>query len=769
MRPGGGRGEGTRGEAALAGGLSGQTAGSRWARAGQHVGIDESVLMKSPTCLKAAGPAGWAGPGPCMRADPGVAGRGRALHGLGQIAAGLLIFGVYLAVAHIPHFDLAAANARGHGLLQAEQWLEIDAERAANRWLAGQPVMAVLAAWEYAVTYVVTTFAVLGWVWWRRQRDYPWARNTLLWTTLAAIACFAAWPTTPPRLLHGSGFSDIVAIHHPFLSWGSGAVSAGANQFAAMPSLHVGWAVWVTAVSLRVRAAPLGNGLAVLHVVVTVAVVMATANHYLLDVVGGAMIAGLAVGAEQLRAGRASRDRGERVAAPDEFFLHVESATVQQTVGGFVILDTGHTAKPPELADFRRLLARRIDGMPRFRQRLRPAGRWRHAQWVPADVDLGWHVREYRLAGRGGRDALAEQVSRLAERQLDRSRPLWQIWFVPNVGPAEAAVVAIVHHAVADGLGVVDTLRQLFDPLLPEPDLSGIRQPPRPLRAVATMTGLIQLAADGGADQLPFVLPLSGRRRYRFAATPLAPVRELARSAGCRVTDVLLAALGQALAEVLAARGAATEDRWLRAAVPLTTRPPAPAGTGRRAEAGNRTTALRLDVPLGQMPPLERLRRVSAGARARHRSGRGMAAALVMRLMGILPPAAHRLAARGVYTGRHLTAIVSNMPGPVVGLSMAGAPVRDTYPILPLADRVPLGVGTLGWAGWFCLAVITDPAALPEADVLAARIIEVVEQMQQETRPEAPRPLGDGPASGEGRDGSSAAHDGTGCVRAGGG
>jgi diacylglycerol O-acyltransferase len=252
-----------------------------------------------------------------MRADRGVAGRGRELHGLGQIAAGLLIFGVYLAVAHIPHFDLAAANARGHGLLQAEQWLGIDAELAANRWLAGQPVMAVLAAWEYALTYVVTTFAVLGWVWWRRPGDYPWARNTLRWTTLAAIACFAAWPTTPPRLLPGSGFSDLVAIHHPFLSWGSGAVSAGANQFAAMPSLHVGWAVWVTAVSLRVRAARLGNGLAVLHVVVTVAVVMATANHYLLDVVGGAMIAGLAVGAEQLRAGRASRDRGERVAAPD--------------------------------------------------------------------------------------------------------------------------------------------------------------------------------------------------------------------------------------------------------------------------------------------------------------------------------------------------------------------------------------------------------------------------------------------------------------------
>ena len=716
--------------------------------------------MTVPGAPGTAGRPGWPWPWQRQRARrrPARAQEASRLpHGLTQIGIALLTFAVYLVVARLPHAGLAAANLHGEELLRAERWLGIDIELAADRWLAGHLLLAQVAAWEYAVTYIVTTFAVLGLIWWRRPAEYAWARNTLLLTTLIAIACFAAWPATPPRLLPGSGFIDVVALSHPFLSWGgSTAVSAGANQLAAMPSLHVGWAVWVTAVTIRARANRTGYALAFLHLAVTIVVVVATGNHYLLDVAGGAAVVGLAIGIEKSRSavtgwiGRARRS--ERVAAPDEFFLYVESPTAQQPVGGFVMLDFSQLAGPPTLADVRLLLTERVERMPRFRQRLVPASRWRHTRWETVGVDIDWHVREHRLEPEGGRAALAEFVGQLAEQQLDRDRPLWQIWLVPNVGPAEGSVVAILHHAVADGLGVVDTLRQMFDPMLPEPDLSGIRRPAWPVRVAASVAGLAQLAADGGADQLPIVQPLTGQRRYRFAATPLEPGLELARTAGSRVTDVLLAAVGQAVTDLLAARGVASDGRWLRAAVPQTTRLPAPAGTGRRAEAGNRTSALRLDVPLGDMPALERLRRTAAGARARRRSGRALAAAMVMRGLGILPPRLHRWAARAVYNGRYLTAIVSNMPGPSVTLSMAGAPIRDTYPILPLADRVPLGVGTLGWSGRFCLSVITDPAVFPEAGALATRTVEVIEQMERDAwqRPGGAQagPAGQGAAAG---------------------
>ena len=421
--------------------------------------------------------------------------------------------------------------------------------------------------------------------------------------------------------------------------------------------------------------------------------------------------------------------RGERVAAPDEFFLHVESAEVPQPVGGYILLGLGAGQAPPDVAQVCRLLTQRIARMPRFTSRLQPPGLLRHSRWVPTEVRLEDHVREYRLPAPGGHDGLVRLASRLSEQQLDRSRPLWQLWIVPEVGRRKAAVIGIMHHAIADGLGVVDILRQLFDPELPLPDLSGLRRPAWPVRAAAAVTGLAQLAADGRAQPLPTTLPLTGRRSYRTRTVPLATVRAASRRTGARITELLLAATGQALSEVLAERGEQLAGRRLRVALPVTTRVPAPAATGWHAEAGNKTAALRVDVPLGPMRPEERLRRTARNAERGRRSGRALATGLVMRALGLLPPALHRLVARRIYSGRFLAAIVSNMPGPSTQLYFTGLPIGDTYPILPLADRVPLGVGTLGWGEQFCLSVLTDSAVLPEADRLAERMAATIVEM----------------------------------------
>lgn len=661
--------------------------------------------------------------------------RPSAVHGSRQLAAALLVFAGYLIVTHGLAVNRPAADARAELLLHIEKSLRLDWELAADNWLAHHPLLGVLAAWEYATTYIVTTFLLLGWLWWRRPQRYPWARNTLAWTTLIAIICFAVIPTTPPRLLAGAHYPDIVARFHPVASWGSG-ISASADQFAALPSLHIGWAAWVAAVSLRAGLSRRGYTLAAAHLVVTAVVVVATGNHYILDVVAGIALVWAAVVLERIRAGVFARirrtNRGVRVAAPDEFFLHVETPTVQQPVGGFVILDSGRATSTLDLAAIRTLVAERLPRMPRFQELLRPATRWRHARWLPApDVDLGWHVREHVLPGAGGRGALAGFVARLAEQELDRSRPMWQVWFVPNAGPDEAAAIGIMHHAFADGLGVVDILRQLFDPELPPPDLSGLRLPSLPVRAAGITSGLVQLAADGRGDRLPFTAPLSARRHYSTAVAPLAAVRELARQTGTRVTDVLLAATGEAISRLLAQAGARTRGLRLRAAVPQTTRPPTPEGTGRRVQVGNLTAALRLDVPLDVMPVLDRLRATSTLAEPRRRSGRALATTAVMRLLGVLPPPMNRRVARAVYRSPFFTAIVSNMPGPSVELRMASAPIKDVYPIVPLAEGVPLGIGTLGWAGQLCLGAVTDPRRLPTAPTLASLTVAAIEEMCQ--------------------------------------
>jgi hypothetical protein len=121
-----------------------------------------------------------------------------------------------------------------------------------------------------------------------------------------------------------------------------------------------------------------------------------------------------------------------------------------------------------------------------------------------------------------------------------------------------------------------------------------------------------------------------------------------------------------------------------------------------------------------------------------------------MRVVGLLPPPLHRRVARAMYQRRYFTAIVSNMPGPTAELSMAGAPIKDVYPILPLAEGVPLGVGTLGWAGQFCLSVITDAQRLPEADALVTGILQAIERMRLELPelPEQPELPGEAAADG---------------------
>src|SRR5262249_47874439 len=283
------------------------------------------------------------------------------------LVAALLVWAGYLIVTHGVPLDRLAADARGRWLLDIEKALRLDWELAADRWLAQYRFLGWLAAWEYATTYILTTFVLLGWLWWRRPHRYPWARNVLAWTTLLAIVCFAVIPTTPPRLLPAGHYIDNVAPFHPVASWGSG-ISASADQFAALPSLHIGWAAWVAVVSLRAGMSRTACSLAAFHLVLTTVVIVATGNHYILDVVAGLLLVWGAGVIERLREGGVAwlrlASRGARVAAPDEFFLHVEEPTVQQPVGGFVMLDRSRAAGPLDLAAIRALVAERMPRMP---------------------------------------------------------------------------------------------------------------------------------------------------------------------------------------------------------------------------------------------------------------------------------------------------------------------------------------------------------------------------------------------------------------------
>jgi hypothetical protein len=189
--------------------------------------------------------------------------------------------------------NLSTADSHGHALLSAETWLHLDFERSMNLWLDHTPVIAVMASYFYATLHFIVTPLVLIWLYRKHPVSYPKARTTLAVATVTGLLIFWLVPTTPPRLLPGAGFHDSMAGVAGWGWWGAeGSAPKGlgslTNQLAAMPSLHVGWALWAGYWIFHNARRNWVKTLGVLYPILTALVVMSTANHYLLDVLAGA-------------------------------------------------------------------------------------------------------------------------------------------------------------------------------------------------------------------------------------------------------------------------------------------------------------------------------------------------------------------------------------------------------------------------------------------------------------------------------------------------
>ena len=151
---------------------------------------------------------------------------------------------------------------------------------------------------------------MLGWLWWARADIYRPLRNSLVLINVLAFIVFWRYPVAPPRML--SGFTDVVASTHAIGSWHDGALASQANQLAAMPSLHIAWAVWCSVAIWRATGRVWIRTLGIVYPFVTAFAVLATGNHFVLDIVGGVLVAL----ASFAIVGLASRLRAAPVALP---------------------------------------------------------------------------------------------------------------------------------------------------------------------------------------------------------------------------------------------------------------------------------------------------------------------------------------------------------------------------------------------------------------------------------------------------------------------
>jgi diacylglycerol O-acyltransferase len=633
-----------------------------------------------------------------------------------ELLIGVATFAVYLLVESVGGVGRqAAALANGEWIFRTERSLHLDLELSANRWLDRHDLVRVLFNYEYGTTYAIVAFGLLFWLLWKRPDEYRRARTSFVVLNLIAFACFWLYPVMPPRLLSGHGFVDTVTAGNTVGSWGTPLVS-DANQLAAMPSLHVAWALWVSVVLARLSGRRLVQVISALHVALTLCVVVTTANHYVLDAVGAAVLVLLAVSLPY-RLG----SEEEPVPAADAFFLRIESPSWPQQVGGVVPLDVA--GGPVSHARVVEVVKNELHRLPRFRQVLyQPESRWARTRWRNADpLDWDWHVPLIDLSRPdgtpGGQAAFDRLVAELAGTELPRDRPLWRLVVVHGVEPDQAAVVLIVHHVVADGIGTVAQALHLLRPILPDPFAgAGARGPGRLARGVGVAVGLGQLATDGTAPQLWTIeRPVSERgnaaREFRRVTVSLADVRSIARSHQARVSDVLMCAVAGGLARL---ELPGSPERF-RVAVPLMVREP-----GAAAE-GNVTAAVMIDLPIASLIETDRLKIISRRSARLRTPTRALASRWVMASVGgLMPVPLHGWFARTVYGSRYFNGIVSNMPGPAGQLSLAGTPVVAAYPLLPLAPETPLVVGTLGWNGELCISVTTGDRLLPYTDELIA-------------------------------------------------
>jgi len=194
---------------------------------------------------------------------------------------------IYDAITNLAPLRLHAAIIHAQGVLNLEQSLHLDPELALDRWLAGHHTLGLILSDYYDNAHFVVTLGLLGWVWWRRTDIYRPLRNALVLVNVLAFIVFWRYPVAPPRMLVSDGFTDVVASTHAFGSWHTGVLASQANQLAAMPSLHISWAVWCTLVLWRISQRRWVRVLAVLYPCLTALAVLATGNHFVLDIVGG--------------------------------------------------------------------------------------------------------------------------------------------------------------------------------------------------------------------------------------------------------------------------------------------------------------------------------------------------------------------------------------------------------------------------------------------------------------------------------------------------
>jgi hypothetical protein len=225
----------------------------------------------------------------------------RTLRWWHEVVFVLVFYGVYSAIRNTQG---SARVASEHAFHNAKRVIRIENDLGVfhEAWIQHRFIhmKTFIQFWNvfYGSAHFIVTIVALIWLFRRSPERYPVWRNTLAFTTGLALIGFALFPLMPPRLLHtipGThyGFVDTLQSVGGLWSFDSGTMKDISNQYAAMPSLHCAWATWCALVMYPMVKRPWAKALVVIYPFLTVFGIVVTANHYLLDAVGGLFVLGM--------------------------------------------------------------------------------------------------------------------------------------------------------------------------------------------------------------------------------------------------------------------------------------------------------------------------------------------------------------------------------------------------------------------------------------------------------------------------------------------
>jgi diacylglycerol O-acyltransferase / wax synthase len=435
----------------------------------------------------------------------------------------------------------------------------------------------------------------------------------------------------------------------------------------------------------------------------------------------------------------------DRLTGLDSSFLHMERAGAHMHVASTSIFE----GPAPSHAEFRDHISSRLHLVPRFRQKLRfiPFGQGRPVWVDDPHLNLDYHVRQTALPAPGSEEQLRNLAARIFSQQLDRSKPLWELWLVEGLDDERFAIVGKSHHALVDGISGVDITTVLFDvekepanpPAMPpkwaprpEPtDLklladalheratspreivrgvrAALRGPRQVLRGVGATSKVI--GAGASAPSTPFNVEIGPHRRLAFVRTDLELLKAVKNEHGGTVNDVVLSVVTGAIGNYLRARGQDTEELEMRALVPVSVR-----AEEERGALGNRISAMMAPLPIWCEDPVQRLHLITETMGDLKGSGQAVGAELLTRIVDFAPTTIASQAARLQPAQRFFNLVVTNVPGPQFPLFVLGRQMESIFPLVPLARRQALCVGIMSYNGQVNFGLVGDYDAMGDLD-----------------------------------------------------